>query len=30
MAIGWRNPEHTINQLRADRAPVDAFTQFHG
>ncbi len=30
MAIGWRNPEHSINQLRSDRAPVDAFTTFHG
>jgi nitroreductase len=30
MAIGWRNPEHTINQLRSDRAAVDDFTTFHG
>ena len=30
MAIGHRNPEHAINALRADRAPVDAFTRFHG
>jgi nitroreductase len=30
MAIGWRNPEHAVNQLRADRAAVDDFTIFHG
>lgn len=30
MAIGWRNPEHTINQLRSERAVVDSFAQFHG
>ena len=30
MAIGHANPEHTINALRADRAPVDTFARFHG
>ena len=30
MAIGHRNPEHPINALRAERAPVDTFTHFHG
>ncbi len=30
MAIGHRNPEHPINALLSDRAPVDRFTRFHG
>jgi nitroreductase len=30
MAIGQRNPDHAINALRADRAPVDSFARFHG
>ena len=30
MAIGHRNPDHAINALRVDRAPVDSFVQFHG
>ena len=30
MAIGYRNPEHTINQLQSERAAVDTFTRFHG
>ena len=30
MAIGWRNPDHPINSLRSERAPVDSFTSFHG
>ena len=30
MAIGYRNPEHAINQLRSDRAAVDDFSRFHG
>jgi nitroreductase len=30
MAIGYRNPEHAINQLQSERAPVDAFARFHG
>jgi nitroreductase len=30
MAIGWRNPEHAINALRAERAPLEAFARFHG
>ena len=30
MAIGHANPAHTINALRADRAPVDSFARFHG
>ncbi len=30
MAIGYRNPEHAINQLRSERAAVDEFSRFHG
>ncbi len=30
MAIGYRNPEHPVNGLRADRAPLEAFARFHG
>lgn len=30
MAIGWRNPEHTINALNSERAPLDSFAKFHG
>lgn len=30
MAIGYRNPEHAINQLRSERAAVDDFSRFHG
>jgi nitroreductase len=30
MAIGQRNPDHAINALHADRAPVDSFARFHG
>lgn len=30
MAIGQRNPEHPLNALRSQRAPVDTFAQFHG
>ena len=30
MAIGHRNPEHPLNALRSQRAPVDTFTRFHG
>lgn len=30
MAIGWRNAEHPVNALRADRAPLEAFARFHG
>ena len=30
MAIGHRNPDHAINALRVDRAPIDSFAQFHG
>ena len=30
MAIGHRNPEHTINQLQSERAAVDMFARFHG
>ena len=30
MAIGYRNSEHPINQLRSERAAVDDFSRFHG
>lgn len=30
MAIGQRNPEHPLNALRSQRAPVDTFAHFHG
>jgi len=30
MAIGHRNPEHPVNALASDRAPVEAFARFHG
>jgi nitroreductase len=30
MAIGHANPEHPVNQLRTDRAPVADFAAFHG
>lgn len=30
MAIGWRNPEHPVNELVSDRAPLEAFARFHG
>lgn len=30
MAIGHANPDHPVNQLRTDRAPLEAFARFHG
>jgi len=30
MAIGHRNPDHPVNALASDRAPLDAFARFHG
>jgi len=30
MAIGYRNPEATINQLVTRRAPLDEFASFRG
>jgi nitroreductase len=30
MAIGRRNPDHPINRLVTDRAPLEEFTHFHG
>ena len=30
MAIGYRNPDHPVNQLVADRAPLDEFARFQG
>jgi nitroreductase len=30
MAIGWRNPDHPVNALVADRAPLEAYARFHG
>lgn len=30
MAIGHRNPEHPVNTLHADRAPLAEFASFHG
>jgi nitroreductase len=30
MAIGHRNPEHPVNALASERAPVEAFARFHG
>ena len=30
MAIGHANPDHAVNQLRTDRAPLEAFARFHG
>ena len=30
MAIGQRNPEHPVNGLASERAPVDVFARFHG
>jgi len=30
MAIGYKNPDHPVNQLVARRAPVEEFTKFHG
>ena len=30
MAIGYRNPDHPVNQLVADRAPLDEFARFRG
>jgi len=30
MAIGHRNPEHPVNALASDRAPVEVFARFHG
>jgi nitroreductase len=30
MAIGQRNPDHPVNSLRAERAPLDAFASFEG
>jgi len=30
MAIGYRNPEHPINALRSDRAPLESFARFQG
>jgi nitroreductase len=30
MAIGRRNPEHPVNDLASERAPLEAFARFHG
>lgn len=30
MAIGYRNPEHPVNSLVAQRAPLEEFARFHG
>jgi nitroreductase len=30
MAIGQRNPEHPINALQTERAPLEAFARLHG
>lgn len=30
MAIGKRNPEHPVNRLVTDRAPLEEFARFHG
>jgi nitroreductase len=30
MAIGHRNPDHAVNALVSQRAPLDAFARFHG
>lgn len=30
MAIGYKNPDHPVNQLVAKRAPIEEFTKFHG
>jgi nitroreductase len=30
MAIGYKNPDHPVNQLVARRAPIEEFTTFHG
>lgn len=30
MAVGHRNPEHAVNSLVSDRAPLESFARFHG
>lgn len=30
MAIGQRNPDHPVNGLETERAPLEAFARFHG
>jgi nitroreductase len=30
MSIGYRNPDHPVNALRTERAPLGAFATFHG
>jgi len=30
MAIGYRNPDHPVNQLASRRAPVEEFARFIG
>lgn len=30
MAVGRRNPEHPVNNLVTDRAPLEEFVRFHG
>lgn len=30
MALGYRDPDHPLNKLHSDRAPVEAFTTFRG
>lgn len=30
MAVGYRNPEHAVNSLHSDRAPLETFARFHG
>ncbi|MBI3374929.1 MAG: nitroreductase [Betaproteobacteria bacterium] len=30
MSIGYRNPDSAVNQLVADRAPLEEFARFHG
>ncbi|MCO5120191.1 MAG: nitroreductase [Burkholderiaceae bacterium] len=30
MSIGYRNPEHPVNSLVTDRAPLEEFVHFHG
>lgn len=30
MSIGYRNPDHPVNALATERAPLDTFASFHG
>lgn len=30
LSIGYRNPEHPVNSLVTDRAPLEEFVRFHG